>query len=584
MQTKTKTKIKTNTETKIAIALAAAGAVALAAALIAGGRANDISMKLYSKSSELSASSSEAVIAAIEIKAENNDIAISSLPLSFRLDSPDIASLFKNIKLVTEKINCWEQYIYGGKSESYGYARQYGYPNNKTERKFVCLDYNKYGYGQMEEIAGPNNPTVLSSYKGEVIFSFKRPLLIPAGQTRMILVKSDIGSLNNKTTLEADIILNRDFYAERADRTKAKVALQNRYKTVEIIPKKSAALLPDLIVENIRLEKYAGLLGKIRGEKARKVILYVRNIGSGDFSAPLPLAIYRDGKILSGMIVQGAGSVLKSEEVKTYALNLELTQGKNNLRAMVDHTEKIQESNEGNNTFSMLTDENGNAVSGYSPVIAGPDLEVLNVKYYAPEILEPKTGDYAGYEIELRNVGNQEIKGPFKVQAYLNGEKLRDETFGSDFSLASGNRYTYRQHSYVKFSKSGENKIALAADSENAVKELDENNNKLEISINVKPSALSCVDSDGGDNFFLKGYRIDNDLAYWDAGVKNWDFCILNPNLSSLGDVISDRAKEVNKCSGSKCYVVEQHCAKDLLSAHVGVKCKKGCKDGACLK
>lgn len=90
-----------------------------------------------------------------------------------------------------------------------------------------------------------------------------------------------------------------------------------------------------------------------------------------------------------------------------------------------------------------------------------------------------------------------------------------------------------------------------------------------------------CVDSDGGEDYFKKGYAKD------DRGGRGEDACreILSGNEKG--------GRYVYKCKGEGCYLEEAICeefepGKKLVGLFApegkGIKCHYGCKDGACLK
>jgi len=101
-------------------------------------------------------------------------------------------------------------------------------------------------------------------------------------------------------------------------------------------------------------------------------------------------------------------------------------------------------------------------------------------------------------------------------------------------------------------------------------------------SFSIVSAPTACTDSDGGDNYYTKGYRINQTSGYADYGIQSWDYCILNPYIYPDGSVVSDQSKKVSECSGDNCYLIEYHCKSDLSDAHIGYKCPYGCKDGAC--
>ncbi len=116
---------------------------------------------------------------------------------------------------------------------------------------------------------------------------------------------------------------------------------------------------------------------------------------------------------------------------------------------------------------------------------AGPDITITAMKYYAPEVLTPKLGDYVGYEITITNIGNATFRGPFKVRAWLNGDVLRWEGYGETPVLAPGETYTGKQYAYTRFTKTGNNYIKLKVDADNEVVESREDNNETTIVVDI---------------------------------------------------------------------------------------------------
>ena len=101
----------------------------------------------------------------------------------------------------------------------------------------------------------------------------------------------------------------------------------------------------------------------------------------------------------------------------------------------------------------------------------------------------------------------------------------------------------------------------------------------------VNTTNQTCEDSDGGDNIYKKGYRINHNEDYQSYGIIEWDYCIQNPDMYDESNIISDGEKMVSYCEGEGCYIIEFHCREEVLSdAHQGFPCPNGCIDGACVK
>jgi len=99
-----------------------------------------------------------------------------------------------------------------------------------------------------------------------------------------------------------------------------------------------------------------------------------------------------------------------------------------------------------------------------------------------------------------------------------------------------------------------------------------------------EPAVEECVDSDGGDDIYTKGFRINNNPQYESYERQEWDYCIFDPDMYDSDNIINDEDKKVTFCQGEKCYIIEYHCQEDLSDAHSGFQCPHGCQDGACLR
>ncbi|MCX6817348.1 MAG: hypothetical protein NTU57_00645 [Candidatus Aenigmarchaeota archaeon] len=81
-----------------------------------------------------------------------------------------------------------------------------------------------------------------------------------------------------------------------------------------------------------------------------------------------------------------------------------------------------------------------------------------------------------------------------------------------------------------------------------------------------------CTDSDGGKNYYVKGYSTGSDGL--DGTWSKEDKCLKGTGVLDY----------VESCSGNDCYLHEAICIGNLATVEVGVKCPNGCKDGACNK
>ena len=97
-------------------------------------------------------------------------------------------------------------------------------------------------------------------------------------------------------------------------------------------------------------------------------------------------------------------------------------------------------------------------------------------------------------------------------------------------------------------------------------------------------NASICYDSDGPQGYYDEGYRIHYNYSHSGAGVKEEDYCILDPASNPSGGVIANMANKVDECGpGERCYAIDYHCADDLSDSFSAKLCAFGCEDGACI-
>ncbi|HRZ85756.1 MAG TPA: hypothetical protein P5277_03160 [Candidatus Paceibacterota bacterium] len=75
----------------------------------------------------------------------------------------------------------------------------------------------------------------------------------------------------------------------------------------------------------------------------------------------------------------------------------------------------------------------------------------------------------------------------------------------------------------------------------------------------VKTDGSNCIDSDRGQNPFVKG------------------------SVVGISKVSGKTTSQIDKCSKSGAYLDETYCKKGILSIRT-YKCTKGCSNGACIK
>lgn len=331
MLTKIKTKIKTNTQAKIAVGLVTIGTVALAATLVLAKQGSNLYISISVNTQTINDKTTDSTIGSVVLKAGNKDVVVSSLPITIETYFVDLRNnnLIRNVKLMI---------------------------NDSIE---------SYGYDQLEQIAGSNNLSIINSQKGETVFNFSHSLLIPAGQTRTIFVKADIGDFGGKEDkIKVYINSYSGLVVRYTNKDRAKVNLYNKYDWTKIISQKLVNLLPDLIIESVKIEKIGGFF-KSLFKNRKDATIYVKNIGDGeaDFSnISFSLAVLRGGKIIASRSSKVASFKIASGEIKSYGLSFNIVSGNNDLTFMVDNKGRMQEKNENNNDYAVRIDENGDVV------------------------------------------------------------------------------------------------------------------------------------------------------------------------------------------------------------------------------
>lgn len=206
----------------------------------------------------------------------------------------------------------------------------------------------------------------------------------------------------------------------------------------------------------------------------------------------------------------------------------------------------------------------------------------------------PKVGDpYAYFDVTIKNIGTATatptsiIYGGLDIVCSLNNYP----TGFSDSNMVLGVMFTnplapnstvtsYRATTGADSSilKSAGNKlIYCTVDPYNKISESNENNNNYQFYITVDPSNITCTDSDGGMNIYVKGTASRGTVAKTDECTQRvWNGQAYQYNV-------------VNLCSGDGCYVDEAVCLSDGTvgkggSGQTDHQCPSGytCQDGAC--
>lgn len=222
-----------------------------------------------------------------------------------------------------------------------------------------------------------------------------------------------------------------------------------------------------------------------------------------------------------------------------------------------------------------------------------PDLTVSSISIGpepgegVPGDITPNVGDVWRYYVQIKNIGNVAVSTEFRTQTSIdppqiqgiNGKKPGDDpdfyyaTYtGANFpipSLEPGEEYEYID--YLTFKTSGNVDIKVETDAGGDVDESNEYNNDLSYAFYVYPEETTCIDSDGGLNYYVNG------IIHIKGEYADEDNCILFG-----GDFLAG----VDECTGSTCGVAEHYCdsSADLGYDFEKHHCPYGCRDGACIR
>jgi len=173
------------------------------------------------------------------------------------------------------------------------------------------------------------------------------------------------------------------------------------------------------------------------------------------------------------------GPIDVSGVVKTYPITINsLVAGMHFVRAIVDPTDAIAESNEYNNELQahFIVE----AVPEERVIENGPDLIITEITW-DPE--DPSYEDQIIFYVYVKNCGNEPSVSIFDVNIRVNGEYQGKTELGI---VKIGE--TKRTNSLIVYPLSeGIHTVTAMADSEDSVSEIDENNNEYATEIDVIP-------------------------------------------------------------------------------------------------
>jgi len=187
-----------------------------------------------------------------------------------------------------------------------------------------------------------------------------------------------------------------------------------------------------------------------------------------------------------------------------------------------------------------------------------PDL-VLGIEL--PSIIN--VGDLINLSVHVTNVGSAPVAALFDLNVLAS-----DNVRGKDVTIASGwigelvaGGFVIK--SYPMRILDNTTLLRITVDTINSVDELNETNNELTKTIYVTHAITECTDSDGGKNYYTKGYVYGIDAK--GNQYKYEDVCHGEYNPPKTGDLL------------------EYYCEGDnYVSSYY--HCPYGCSDGACLK
>lgn len=241
-------------------------------------------------------------------------------------------------------------------------------------------------------------------------------------------------------------------------------------KTLNVVNQLSK---PDLIIAD--LQYYAPgiinpVLGNYVGYKAT-----IKNIGSTPAKGQIKIIGYFNGQQFrweqydSTFTIQPGASVIDQQ----YAYTKFNKMGANTIMVKVDANNVVNESNESNNAGNVIVN------------IGAPDLVISDIQYYAPNVANPVVGDYVGYKVTIKNIGNAPAKCPATMSGHLNGQFLRSETCSSSVVIQPGETFADQQYSFTTFSAVGTSTIMVKVDTNNNIIESNENNNTASVMVYV---------------------------------------------------------------------------------------------------
>ena len=206
-----------------------------------------------------------------------------------------------------------------------------------------------------------------------------------------------------------------------------------------------------------------------------------------------------------------------------------------------------------------------------------PDLIITGMTW--PSYIEPSKNFLS--TMTVKNIGNAPFSKPdvsitFAIATPLTTPRcvhggfsnslLPGESVNQTFviSCVELEQYNKPNINYMSLPE-GTFEITVIIDYDNAVNELNEANNNFTKTIVVgKPTSPTCIDSDTGKDYFVKGT-----IKSWNGTVESYDCCATSPTDSN--------------CVVSSNYLAERYCTPSGFMTEI-YTCPSGCTDGACIR
>nr|WP_054698963.1 CARDB domain-containing protein [Desulfosarcina cetonica] len=200
----------------------------------------------------------------------------------------------------------------------------------------------------------------------------------------------------------------------------------------------------------------------------------ITNTGA-DASGSILVDFQIDGTSIGTMIIDATESAFSGMETRDVSIDWIAETGQHTLSVVVDSAGAVEETDETNNSLSMILPE-----VTESPMV---DLSVNSVN--APSDTTFKIGEETILTAVVQNNGEQSLALTFTVEFFVDGTSIGSETIGAyEPELGTGETVSV-VHSWTPV-HGGDHTISVTVDSGNDVAETDETNNSLDATLHVE--------------------------------------------------------------------------------------------------